>query len=99
MHCLHLKVGAHPAGLWKASHRHCRKPARIKHEDVHDMSTLFRFLMRPTPEVEAEVSAFSKRHFYRPYEQRTGPLAGMPRILGVHARVQDTTQARAHIRS
>lgn len=56
---------------------------------------LFRFLLKPTQEVAAEVETFSREFFHRPYGQRNGPSPGMPLILGVHARVQDTTQHHA----
>jgi len=56
---------------------------------------LFRFLLRPTPQLDAEVQRFSRDFFHRPYPQHGNPSSGAPLILGVHARVQDGTQQHA----
>ena len=70
-------------------------PPPCRYEGELDIfGPLFRFLLRPRPAVQAEVDAFSRRHFFRPPESNMGPAAGMPLLVGVHVRLHETLRPR-----
>jgi hypothetical protein len=83
------------------------EPGHPYEPELDVFGPLFRFLLRPTPALKAEVDKFSRKHFFRPVEESsinmvssnhlvlskrdTGVPSGAPLIVGVHARVQDIT--------
>jgi len=105
-----LKTSLYYATLLKLNHQYTDEAARLflpatggrasaaghpYDQELDIFGPLFRFLLRPSAALQAEVAAFARRFFQRDPTQRRGPTPGAPLIIGVHARVQDETAHHA----